>query len=688
MAIFSAIAYGLAYAGGFLAASAGFSVATAVKIGVAVSKVGGALVAAGISQLLAPKVSIPQQEIQASISQTDAPRRVYFGENLAGGVRALYDVKEAVLYQLVMVAHGRISEFVAFWIDGSPVELNAAGEVFEGSKAGFVTCETRDGSAFGGDYQTLINTFTSWDATRKLEEQATFMAAMKAPVDNDFNKIFPKAFNTVLQWVIRGQEIYDPRTSLAAYGDNAALAITHFLRHDDGYKLTQADVNWESVTAMADVCDVAVPQLAGGTEPSLRLWGYWTLDETPSAVLDRMAVSCGIRPYEMQDGRIGLIGGNYGTPACTITAKDIKSIQTVPAISEREGFNVLNIFHMDADQRYTVTEVDAWRDETRLAIEGEIAQELRMELCPNRSQARRLGKKRLHDDNRATVEIVTNLVGLKARYPKEHGQRHTILLDYQPEDGSGRVIQGEYEVTDHEFDPVECECLIKLARVDRTSEAWTIAEEGAAPPPLLEGEGNLAPAISAVLTQRIVQISAGSSQAILDVDAVPIPDRSDIELRARYRKTGATAWIDMQATDYSAVSGAVEDGEEYEAQARFAGVFDEPDTWIDLGPITIQIDATAPDQPSGLNAGLSMAGVLLTWRNPTSAFFAVRVYRSTGTDFATASLLGQTGGVSGQVSEYEDETAAATTEYNYWVAAVNVSGVEGAPDGPESITTV
>ena len=106
-----------------------------------------------------------------------------------------------------------------------------------------------------------------------------------------------------------------------------------------------------------------------------------------------------------------------------------------------------------------------WRDESRLAIEGEIAQEYRLEMCPNTSQARRLAKRQMHDDNRAKVTIITNLVGLKARWPRRHGQRHTILLDYRPEDGSGREIVGEYEVIDHEFDPVSLECRIEIGRV-------------------------------------------------------------------------------------------------------------------------------------------------------------------------------------------------------------------------------
>jgi hypothetical protein len=692
MAIFTAIGtalFNIAYAGAYLAASAGFSIATATSIGVAVANAAVSLAFSAISRALAPSVSVPQSEIQAVISQASAPRRIYVGENLAGGVRTFFDVKDGVLYQLVMVAHGEVTSFEECWVDGEAVALDAAGDVTAGKMAEYVNIQTRDGSALGGDYADLTAEFATWDADRKLTNQATFLAQMKAPKGNDFSKVFPKSYNTALQWVIRGQAVYDPRDVSTAYADNAALVQSHFLTHEDGFKIDAADINWDSVSAMADVADEAVPQLEGGTAPRLRLWGYWTLDEPPSDVLDRMHASSGIRAYEMQDGRIGLIGGSFGTPACTITAKDIREIQTSEAISEREGYNVLRVLHMDASQKYTVTEVDQWRDDSRLAVEGEIVKEYELTMCPNRAQARRLAKEQFHDDNRAKVSIVTNLVGLKARFPREHAQRHTILLDYQPEDGSGRVIQGEYEVLDHEFDPIELQCRIDLAAVDRASGEWTPAEAGDSPTPLPDDPQNLAPDISAVFTQRIVQASASSQIAILEVDAVPIVGRSDIAVEAQYRRVSAfsSTWLDMQATGYTAQSGPVEDRVEYEAQARFDGVFYEPDEWENLGTITVQIDAIAPGAPSELFASNGTGRVNLNWRNPSSDFHEIRIYRGTTAVFGDAALVGTTGGVSGQISEYSDDTITAATEYNYWVAAANVSGVEGDPVGPATITT-
>lgn len=682
MAIFSAIAYGIGYAVGFLGAAAGLSTTMILTLASAATGMAASAAFNALKQALAPKISVPTQEVQAVINQDDASRRVYVGRNLVGGVRAAFDVHEGQLFQPIVAAHGRIDGFEEFRIDGEPVTLTD-GVVTGGEKDGYVTVRTRDGSAQGGDYAEMQAAFGYWTAERRLQDQATFLVMTRAPKAEDFMKVFPKAHNTVFQWVARGRRIHDPRTLENVWSDNAALVIAHYLRDPDGFRLLPGDIDWDSVGEMADVSDIAVPQQLGGTAPSLRLWGHWTLDEEPSAVLDRMATSSGIRAYETQSGKIGLIGGPYGEPACTLTNKDILEIRTSEAISEREGYNVLQIHYMSAQHNFTVIEVDSWMDQDRLDVEGEISQEMRMEMCPNRSQGRRRGKQQRHDDNRGRVDIITNLVGLKARYPKRDGQRHTILLDFRPEDGSGRVIEGEFEVLDHEFDPVRLNCRIKLATVNRVAaQGWDPEEEGSVPELPTEMGGDAAPPLVAVLSQRIT-----GPVAVLRVEAeLPPGDRLDLGVQAQYRLLDTTIWSDMTGTGLVAESGVVQDGATYEVRARMRGIFAGPAPWVHLGNIQIQVDSTAPAAPTALQVSAGGGGVQISWRNPNSHFASARIYRGTTSVFASASLIDSTGGAAGQISEAEDDAVLIGETYYYWVAAANVSGVVGPPAGPASIT--
>lgn len=199
MAIFSAIGYAFAYAASFLAASVGLSVSTAVTIGTAVGQAAMAGAAMLVNRALTPKVNVPQSEVQAVITQADAARRVHVGENLLGGIRAFFDVKDATLYQLVVANHGRINAFKEFRVDGEPVTLSGD-EVTSGpAKDGYIRVNTRDGSGQGGNYPLLTDNFTTWNETRRLQGQATFLVRMKAPGAEDFGKMFPKGYNTLHQ---------------------------------------------------------------------------------------------------------------------------------------------------------------------------------------------------------------------------------------------------------------------------------------------------------------------------------------------------------------------------------------------------------------------------------------------------------------------------------------------------------
>jgi hypothetical protein len=693
MAIFSAIGaalWSIGYAVGFLGAAAGLSTATILSLASAVSSFAIAATMTAVQRALSPKVTVPQQEIQAVINQTSAARRVYVGQNLVGGIRALFEVKDGILYQLVLVAHGRIDGFDRFWIDGEPQTLGHSDNWWgkdqpvrfptNTDKTGFVNVVTRTGSGAGGNYPVLQSEFAIWSEARRLQNQATFLVGSKAPKQEDFMKVFPKAHQTLFQWEIRGRQIYDPRTGQTVYSDNAALVTGHYLRHADGLKLGQSEIDWSSVAAMAEVSDIAVPQQLGGSEPSLRLWGYWTLDEDPRAVLDRMAAASGIRAYETQTGQIGLIGGPYGTPAMTLTAKDIRDIQTRAAISEREGYNVLAVHYMSAPHNYEVIEVDPWRDEARLEIEGEIVQELRMEMCPNRSQARRRGKQQIHDDNRGRVEVITNLVGLKARFPRFAGQRHTILLDYRPEDGSGRVVAGEFEVLDHKFDPVNLECRIVLAPVNRASQAWTPSEEGSVPELPTSTGADGPPPMVATAAQRI---RGGTASLVVTAEGF---GREDLSVQARYRLAGTGRWTRMVTSDLTAESGVVSDGASYEIEARWLGVFEGVAPWISLGTVTVQINSTAPAAPTSLSVVSGGGEALVRWRNPPSNFAQARIYRGTSAIFSAASQIGTTGGAAGQFSEYPDAAIEPGQAYYYWVAAANQSGVPGPAAGPQTLT--
>lgn len=676
-AIIGAISYAGAFVGGFIGGALGLQTAAILQLGAIGSQVALFGASTLLSRALQPNISVSRQEIQAIINETDAARRVFVGENLVGGIRALFDVRNGELFQLVAVAHGHVHGFGAFHIDGEKVTLDSRGVVSSGHASGSIGTGTI-AHGFGGDYPILRSKFNYWTKDHRLENVATFLVSMTAPAPEEFSKKFPRGSNTTIQVELKGQTLFDPRDGGRRYSDNAALVMLHYLMHADGFNLGLFDIDMNSWAAMADVCDRPIPKKGGGTAPNLRLWGYWSLDEDPRAVIDRMHGSCGIRPYEMQNGRIGAIGGNFGQPAMTLTTKDIESIKTFSRSQERSGYNILQPFFMSKKHKFSMYELDSWRDEERIAEEGKTPQEYRLEMCPDASQCRRLAKEQIANDNREKLEVVTNLVGLKARYPRVAGQRHTILLDYQPDDDPEGAIQGEYEVGEHEIDPMNMRCRIVLFKAVRESELWTPEEEGGTTIDLVEFGDDPAPEIEAVLS-----LYAVNSTTYIAIDVTKIPNRPDLSVQAEYRETSSESWIPVSGNGFSLKTPAIKSGE-YQVRVRFNGVFTGIDEW-EVYNFAFNVEPTVPDAPTELIPSNSGGAVHLSWRNPQSDMTGALVYRSLGTVFDDADQIAITGGVSGQISEYRDDAAVSGTTYSYWVTAFNGSK-EGPPSSRAEIT--
>ena len=183
--------------------------------------------------------------------------------------------------------------------------------------------------------------------------------------------------------------------------------------------------------------------------------------------------------------------------------------------------------------------------------------------------------------------------------------------------------------------------------------------------------------------KRIVVSGVNFRSAYLEVVATEVVDRNDLRLEIRYRDLGASGplgqWRQITAPGLVAQTPTLSDGHQYQVQARWRGLFEGVMPWQPVGTVTIVVDATPPGQPSELIPSLSGGNVHLSWRNPTGAFAGLRVYRGVSADLGAAVIVGTTGGVAGQISEYRDETVGAATTYFYWVVAANASGIEGGP---------
>lgn len=621
------------------------------------------------------KSQMSSQQVKATISQTDGPRIRAYGRNLLGGQRAFFEADDGELHQIVVIHQGQVDGLIRFWIDGEPVTLDADDKSGRYTKLLF-----RDGSGEGGNYADVRDAFPSlWTTNHKLQGQASFYARFGDPSDEDFAKIYPKGPHTQVQAEVRASRVRNMGGSLI-YSENAALCIRDLMTHPDGWNIPLArldDAAWQGMVTRAGQ---SVALAGGGTEMRYRLCGFYTLDDALKDVTARMLATCDGQIYETAEGKIGILGGAWSEPDVTITADDILSIEMQDGFDPFTDYNVLKSQFVSPDHGYQPTSVAEWRDEAALATQPERAEQFDVDMCPSHTQLQRLRKIKVAKDRRDMVGTIrTNLVGLKARFPKGDGI-HTIRI--QAEEFG---IDGVFEVTSHLFSIPDGYCEIGIASISNPY-GWSTTEELPLPPTIDElgkPPRDVPPPTGASLTQVPVLLSGDTYGGKLRLTVAPVA-RGDVSLQAQVApgNVGANAdvdWTGMTGGRFAAVTGILENEQVYTVRYRWRGLGD----WIKAGSVTIVANPNVPAAPTNF-ARVGSSGAQLTWKNPATNFFKARLFRNSTASFAGASFVDDISGLAGQTSTYTD--TPGTGAWHYWVVAMNGSAVASPPAGPVSIT--
>lgn len=675
MAIFTLISASLA-AAGFTGAVTIFGLSPALSA--AVIAVGKAVLWGQVSKALQP--GVPAQQVQAAIAQAAGSRVRGYGQYLLGGVRVLREAKAGRLYQIIAAHHGPISEVLHFEVDGEAVGVDGAGAVTSGSASGFMVLKAIT-SGDGGDYVEARTAFpTIWTTDHKLTGQASIYCAMRAPKLSRLSQVYPRQAETAVAMVARLSPVVDPRTGILGYSDLTGPAAYDYLTHVDGYRIPVAAIDTASFAAFTEVCDENVSLRAGGVEKRYRVGGYYTLEDAPKDVMTRILATADAQLYMTAEGKAGVLGGRWQDPDVTIGADDILALTLTDGFDEFTDFNVLKGKFTSAKHRYQEAEPDELVDTVALETQPQRVDTHVVDMCPSHAQMRRLMYLyRARKIRRWTGSLRTNLVGMKARFPRGNGP-HVIRIIF-PE----LPIDGVFEVLTHSYSVPDKKCEITIASLDNAYPWDADSQEGDAPPPLdfLNTPTNAVPVPEGLtLSQEVVALSA-SQNAVRIVAVVGDPDRPSLQLQAQYRRVGDAVWQPMVSGvgDLRAYSGTVADSHVYEVRAAWVGF----DAYSDIETITAVSNPVAPAVATSF-AAITVSGldVPLHWTNGTTGFYRSRVYRSDTSSFATAELVETVAGLAGQPSAYTDNPGAGT--WYYWIVSINASLIEAAPTGPQSAT--
>jgi hypothetical protein len=678
MAIFSAI--GAALVSAFMLPATILGVSTAALVGGALA-IGASVALQSMGKKKLNAGQTPQA--QAVINQTTGPRVRGYGRAKLGGTRAFWDSLDGQLVQAIMMHSGEIDAVEQWWLGDTHVVTDANGSVLTEPYAGWVLLYAYLGTANQAASVPIMNTFYNiWSAQHRLRGIAYIVSEFASPQAEDYAKVFPEGYNTPVRAVCRLSKVYDPRTGVTAWSDNAALVILDYLTHSDGYGRTMADIDIASFIAFANVCGEIVPLKSGGAEPRYRIWGVYTMTEDPQDVLDRMKAACDAELYQTPSGKIAIRGGKWTEPTVTITEADILGHQLEQGNNRFAAFNELKILHTSPAHDYQTVETASWVDVAAQAEQGPLLSDLSLDLVPSNSQALRLAKIHIAKSNpRWRGSITTNLAGLNAL------SERTIRL-VLPE----LEINETFLVLGFSIRPDLTGCEITIASLSASAYEWNPATEelNSAPPPQ-DTRPDLTIAAPQGLSLRVVnrQVAGGTVAAVVRA-TVDAPTRSDLSLYAEMRTAGGNPgpWqaMSVAAGTLEAFSDVVNTGVTYEVRARWLTSQGTAGEWTATKGIPVVANPASPADPTGFTATKSGANAALAWtHSATSGFYFTEVYRGTTATFANAVKITEVYGNAGAAAAYTDTAPGAGPRY-YWVRSVNVSGAASSPVGPQSVT--
>lgn len=632
-----------------------------------------------------------RNDAQITVRQAIPPRRAGHGREKLGGAIFFLDTQGGVLTRGVVHFAGQLTQIREYWLGDVKTSLvgQAGGIVPDSVYQGKVVIDVRLGADSQAASGPLLR-YPYWSPAAQLKGLA-YTVVTCTPLKHG-DKIFPEGAPDV-RLVADLVTCYDPRDPAQSpadpatwtWSDNAAIVLLAYLHEDSGYGIPFDEIDLDSFVALANVCDEMVPLLhpnpAGEVaERRYRSWGTYTLDEERATVLGRYLSACDAELDQDAEGRVTVRGGRWQAPTFTITEDMVLGWDSFEEGSEAYAtFNRVKFTYKSPWHDYQPLEGDPWDDPESQAEIGIVPTERDFGRAPSHRQARQLAKiaaakgaprfrfrglrllpKGLPAYGEATVRLVLPSFGIDATFAPSAGK-----------------LTG----------PFKAEPVLDLYSLDASAYAWSILEEGTAPPLPDNSSPDPAPVPSGVTFEAVRYTSSGQVTGLAaKFTADDVAGRADLTLIGRYRPAGEAEWTDMASQGDVAVAGPVNDGQEYERQVAWLSSTSIGD-WSETAVFAVSADTIAPGPPNGFvaNGGAGQATGAFTAPNSPN-FGSAQLYRGTSTDFAAAIVVRTFNGAASQAFDWADPIPAGT--YRYWVRAYNRSGFGDASStaGPITVT--
>ena len=683
---------------------------------------------------LVPALPRPSGPDLSNRLEPDAPKQIIYGRVRVGGAITYIESVDnnSNLLQVICLAGHPVEEIGDVYVQDTRVaKANVGGGVATGGLVDHP--DWKDGvnqpiAIFKGngsnnttalnDLYVLTDNSTDVNSTDFVGNDISFLFTNFEYNQNVFTNGIP-----VITAIVKGKKIYDPRKDSTSdaydatlgvsshrktdpttweYSNNPALCIMDYITQDHGLNTGFGEVDDEEWATEADICEEQVTEYSQDQAVWINnrydLNGVFTRDMAPKEVLPAMLSSCAGSLFYAQ-GKWILRVGEYRTPISPVFDEDdLRSPLSVDTKTSRRDLYNSVTGKVSAEYDFTDPNTTSLIDfvptdypmVTSSVLETEDGGErktleLPLPFTTDLLQAQRIAKQTLF---RSREQIVVNArFGLKAFQARVGdniklsntrmgwNQKVFEVVGWKFSYGTGAALEVDLTLKENSEDAYDWNAEASVFSTNNT----TLPRYNYAPQPTFVGT----PA-----TEVIVQ-EDGTTIASADVSWT-VTD-------AKYANDFVLEWKRSTETDYQSIVTTnlyyripnVEIGDQYNlriASRNRLGVISDFST----ASVTITGDTTAPATVGTVTPTAMIQAVSLDWAAVTTDENGNDLYDLKGYKIYRATTNTQPSQPIAFVAadKYVDGGLADSTQYYYWVSAVDHTGNEGGASASGSVTTL
>lgn len=383
--------------------------------GFAVNKIGGSLLAGGGKKSSGGgwDGAVDIQGLKTVVRMSDDTQKIIYGRARIGGTLGYIETYPTApdsggisqtgdnlfLHMVICHAGHECDAIEEIYLNDDLVTLDANGFVKEAPYKKNGKSYARIKHHLGSDTQNadsfLVAEAKNWTTAHRLRGICYSYIRLQWNPD-----IFQNGIPTI-NVVLRGKKVYDPRTTLTAWSNNAALCVRDYISSRDfggipyGFGALSSEIDDNFTIAAANICDENITKLDGSTIKRYTCNGVVDTARTPLNNLEDLLTSM-VGTVTMPKGIFRIYAGAYDTPESTIIDEswlsgNIKSRLRIP---RQQLFNAVHGMYVAPNKQW---QSDSFPEITSPVYEAEdnnerIYTELRLPYTTDSEAAQRIAK--------------------------------------------------------------------------------------------------------------------------------------------------------------------------------------------------------------------------------------------------------------------------------------------------------